>query len=125
MANNELYHYGILGMKWGVRRTDAQIAKARKSPPHEDYTKAHSKKSVKQMSNQELNERNKRLNAEKQYKDLKRQNSIRAKGENAARKYVSTAGLITATVAATATYMKYSGKILDKVGSLTVGKIWL
>ena len=125
MTNNELKHYGILGMKWGVRRTDAQIARARKSQPHEDYTKAHSRKSIKQMSNQELNERNKRLNAEKQYKDLKRQNSLCAKGEKAVRKYVNMGLLVTATAGATATYMKYGSKALEKIGSLTVGKIWL
>lgn len=27
----ELFHYGVKGMKWGVRRTDAQLAAARKS----------------------------------------------------------------------------------------------
>ena len=34
MDNNELYHYGILGMKWGIRRTPSQLGhqiKARKA----------------------------------------------------------------------------------------------
>ena len=29
MENNTLVHYGIKGMKWGVRRTEAQLARAR------------------------------------------------------------------------------------------------
>lgn len=31
MENNELYHYGILGMKWGVRRTPEQLGHRSKS----------------------------------------------------------------------------------------------
>ena len=31
MTNNELKHYGILGMKWGRRRSDAELARARSS----------------------------------------------------------------------------------------------
>lgn len=29
--NNELYHFGIKGMKWGVRRTPEQLARSRAS----------------------------------------------------------------------------------------------
>ena len=72
---NELAHYGILGMKWGVRRSEAQLARARgkKSSSEEvndDYKKAHSSKSVKSMSDKELRDRLNRLNMEQQYKKL-------------------------------------------------------
>lgn len=30
MENNELKHYGVLGMKWGIRRTEAQLGRATK-----------------------------------------------------------------------------------------------
>ena len=71
---NTLVHYGILGMKWGVRRTKAQLARAREmgenSPKSEDYIKAHSSKSVKAMSDAELRSRLNRLQMEQQYSKL-------------------------------------------------------
>ena len=70
----ELYHYGVLGMKWGVRRSESQLARARgknaKSEPHEDYKKVHTKKKVSTMSDAELRNRLNRLQMEQQYAKL-------------------------------------------------------
>lgn len=98
--SDELMHYGILGMKWGVRRSEAQLARARKKaakkePDHEDYAKAHDRKSVRTMSNAELNERNKRLQAEKQYKSLTKKTS---KGKAIVKGIVAVSGTTTALV---------------------------
>lgn len=80
--DNELYHYGILGMKWGIRRfqnKDGSLTprgksrnKSKKSdtPAHEDYSKAHNKKSVKSMSDAELRARLNRLQMERNYNAL-------------------------------------------------------
>lgn len=91
--NNELYHHGIKGMKWGVRRTDAQLGhepvnlqKTKKRVEaagtivnetrniNNTASKKVQKKAQKQklseaktMSDQELRERVNRLNMEQQY----------------------------------------------------------
>ena len=75
MDQNQLIHYGVKGMKWGVRRTDAQLARVRgktseSQPAHEDYKKAHDSKSVKTMSDAELRSRLNRLQMEQQYTKL-------------------------------------------------------
>jgi len=78
----DLYHFGIPGMKWGIRRyqySDGSLTpegKKRyaksdsKRPVHEDYARAHSGKNVKYMSDNELKNVNNRLNMEKQYRQL-------------------------------------------------------
>ena len=72
MVNNELTHYGILGMKWGVRRTEAQLARGRGKSKSEDYetAKALNKKKVNQLSNAELRKLNERKQLENQYAQL-------------------------------------------------------
>lgn len=81
MSKDELYHYGIKGQKWGVRRfqnKDGSLTPAGRKrqkqnddgPIHEDYSKSHNTKSVKSMSDKELRDRINRLNMERQYAQL-------------------------------------------------------
>ena len=63
--NDELKHYGVLGMRWGARRNGKPISKSSKPK----------KRTIESMSNEELQSRNKRLQLETQYKQLSK-NSI-------------------------------------------------
>lgn len=78
MEGNELAHYGIKGMKWGVRRTEAQLARARGNTTSKKSESAVKKKSstsisnkkISEMSDEELNRIVNRLQLEKRYRDL-------------------------------------------------------
>lgn len=78
METNELMHYGVLGMKWGVRRTPEQLARARgqtKSEKEENKTTPAKKttsarKSASEMTDEELNKAVRRLQLEQQYRQL-------------------------------------------------------
>lgn len=91
----ELFHYGIKGMKWGVRRKRGDDGRVNASPAprprgSDDYEEARRvrQKPVYKMSNQELQRANQRLQLERQYNQLT-SSSIQS-GEAHVKKALST-----------------------------------
>ena len=75
MTNNELYHFGVKGMKWGVRKN-----RSSSDPSSSSLSKKKKRglgnisepknKSVKDMSDEELRSTIARIELENRYKDL-------------------------------------------------------
>lgn len=107
----ELQHYGVKGMRWGVRR---------KRTYHEDYQKAHDRKSVRDMSDKELRERNNRLQMEQQYAQLTRKKN---RGQQAVKAIIAGAATLKALEGAYKTYKKYGDGALDKIGNWVLNSI--
>lgn len=78
MDNNYLKHYGVLGMKWGIRRSQAQLDGAagrrakRRSTWSEDARTASELKAKgrNKLSNAELKKVNERMRLEQEYSRL-------------------------------------------------------
>lgn len=127
MVDYELYHWGVKGMKWGVRRyqnKDGSLTpagrKRRREEPHEDYRKAHDSKKISQMSDNELRSRNNRLQMEAQYKQLTKKKNI---GLKAVKAFIAVAGTIAALEGASKTYSRVGNAALDKIGDFVVNSI--
>ena len=111
--DNELYHYGVLGMKWGVRRdrsrsgsSGSSIRKKTSLNLSDDARTAEKlkKKKLGEMSNAELRKLNERQNLERNYRQLNK--SHIAKGMA----FVTSAAATTGTVLA---LYNNSGKLID------------
>ena len=111
MESTELKHYGVKGMRWGVRR---------KRVHHEDYQKAHSKKSIREMSDKELRERNNRLQMEQQYAQLTKKKN---RGKQVVTAIIAGAATLKGLESAYKTYSKYGNSALDKIGDWVLSGI--
>lgn len=120
MDNNTLYHYGVLGMKWGRRKSrssSSSIRSKRSANDSSDHTRAKElkKKKLSQLSNAELKELNNRMQLESQYKNLKRQNI------SAGQKFIKDVAYESGKQLAAEYTKKYAKKGIELVG-MTLGK---
>lgn len=120
--NNELYHWGIPGMKWGVRRyqnRDGSLTNAGKKryseveqpKPRvsEDAYKAYAnrRRDIGELSNQELRQLNERMQLEQQYRQLTSNAQQKGKGQKFAEEVAWSVGKTLVTKALTSQGEKY------------------
>jgi hypothetical protein len=110
-----LQHYGIPGMKWGVRRTRKALAKARTEARVKAVNKEGRtayKSSGRKLTEAELNKRIQRMELEKKYNQL---NSRTVKeGEAMARRIVSGIGEKTVKTIGTGLLFYAGKKVVEK-----------
>ena len=84
----ELMHYGVLGMRWGVRR-----ASKRRSDSKKKKASRQPQQPKRRMSNKELQSRVRRMKLEQQYRDLT--NDLTPKKKSKIEKLISTADTVS------------------------------
>ena len=96
-----LQHYGVLGMKWGHRKSRSNASSNKKHRNTKNTTtskpKPKPKQTQRELSDEELRAVINRMRLEREYADLQYRASSRAKVENVV-KTVGTAALLTTSV---------------------------
>lgn len=119
MDDNELYHYGVLGMKWGVRKARPSSGngkkrkKKKKGKELSPDAKARNKRkddlrNRRTMSDDELRKKIERLKLEKEFRELTKDDI--GPGKKFASEVMSSAGKKVLTAAA-AGAMAYAVKV--------------
>lgn len=114
--NDELAHYGVKGMKWGIRRDRRKTgsskrkkkAKIRNKRAIEKQKRRIQRKGAREMSDAELKKRIERLELEKKYKDLSERDTD--PGKTIIKKILSDSGQ-TVAKNATSGAMAYAMKV--------------
>lgn len=88
----ELMHYGVLGMRWGVRRASKRSGGSKKGKKKK-ASRQPQQQPKRRMSNKELQSRVKRMKLEQQYRDLT--NDLTPKTKSKMEKLISTAETVS------------------------------
>lgn len=117
LITKELYHWGIKGQKWGVRRyqnEDGTLTESGKARYNSDLTE----KDPKKMTDEDLRKSSQRIQAEQNYKMLRSKEKI---GAQISKTALTTAISVGASVASTYAASRIFA-IITNNDSLTKGK---
>lgn len=123
-----LMHYGVLGMKWGRRKSLSSVIKSKNRKRIDSYssdyqeTRKMRRKPSKKLSNAELKKLNERMRLEQEYNRLSTSQVNR--GYEVAKKTIAIAGAIGGLYAVSQSdYTKVGKALLDKAKKTDYTKV--